>query len=58
MVNSFVSRDDLLKEMTVVRNEFEMGENSPDRILSRGGVFADLDRRMHIVFEVTNMLKV
>lgn len=35
MVNSFVRREDLLKEMTVVRNEFEMGENSPDRILSQ-----------------------
>jgi zinc protease len=35
MVNSFIRREDLLSEMTVVRSEFEMGENSPDRILSQ-----------------------
>lgn len=33
MVNSRVSREDLDSEMTVVRNEFERGENSPERIL-------------------------
>jgi zinc protease len=33
MVNSRVSRQDLDSEMTVVRNEFESGENSPGRIL-------------------------
>jgi zinc protease len=33
MVNSRVSRQDLDSEMTVVRNEFEMGENSPTRVL-------------------------
>src|SRR5262249_11149910 len=33
MVNSRVSRQDLDNEMTVVRNEFENGENSPPRIL-------------------------
>jgi zinc protease len=33
MVNSRVSRKDLDSEMTVVRNEFERGENSPERIL-------------------------
>jgi zinc protease len=33
MVNSRVSREDLDKEMTVVRNEFERGENSPERVL-------------------------
>jgi zinc protease len=33
MVNSFVARKDLDTEMTVVRNEMEMGENRPDRIL-------------------------
>jgi zinc protease len=33
MVNSRVSRADLDSEMTVVRNEFEMGENSPMRVL-------------------------
>ena len=35
LVNSFVRREDLLSEMTVVRNEFERGENSPARILSQ-----------------------
>lgn len=34
MVNSIISGDDLAKEMTVVRNEFEMGENNPVGILS------------------------
>ena len=33
MINSRVSREDLDKEMTVVRSEFEMGENSPTRVL-------------------------
>lgn len=33
MVNSFISKDDLDSEMTVVRNEFESGENSPFRVL-------------------------
>ncbi len=33
MVNSFVAKRDLDTEMTVVRNEMEMGENSPERIL-------------------------
>src|SRR5512134_3891334 len=33
MVNSFVSKADLDSEMTVVRNEFEMGENSPGSVL-------------------------
>lgn len=33
MVNSFIARRDLDSEMTVVRNEMEMGENSPGRIL-------------------------
>ena len=33
MVNSFIAKKDLDSEMTVVRNEFEMGENSPVRIL-------------------------
>jgi zinc protease len=33
MVNSFVSRAHLDSEMTVVRNEFEMGENSPGSVL-------------------------
>ena len=33
MVNSFIARRDLDTEMTVVRNEMESGENSPDRVL-------------------------
>jgi zinc protease len=34
MVNSFIARKDLDSEMTVVRNEFEMGENNPLAVLS------------------------
>jgi zinc protease len=34
MTHSRVSRADLDSEMTVVRNEFEMGENSPTRVLN------------------------
>jgi len=33
MVNSFIAKKDLDSEMTVVRNEFESGENSPFRVL-------------------------
>jgi zinc protease len=33
LMNSFVKGEDLVSEMTVVRNEFERGENSPSRIL-------------------------
>src|SRR5438445_7913889 len=33
LVNSYVKRDDLVSEMTVVRNEFERGENSPQNVL-------------------------
>ena len=33
LVNSLVKREDLVSEMTVVRNEFESGENSPQRVL-------------------------
>jgi len=33
MVNSFIAKKDLDSEMTVVRNEFEMGENDPSSIL-------------------------
>lgn len=35
MVNSYIKGEDLASEMTVVRNEFERGENSPDRILGQ-----------------------
>ena len=33
MVNSFIAKSDLDSEMTVVRNEFEAGENSPLNVL-------------------------
>ena len=33
MVNSFIKKEDLESEYTVVRNEFEMGENNPNSIL-------------------------
>ncbi len=33
MVNSFIAKKDLDSEMTVVRNEYESGENSPFRVL-------------------------
>ncbi len=35
MVNSPIKAEDLATEFSVVRNEFEMGENSPDAILSQ-----------------------
>jgi zinc protease len=35
LMNCFVRREDLLSEMTVVRNEFERGENSPTSILNQ-----------------------
>jgi zinc protease len=40
MINSTIKGEDLASEMTVVRNEFERGEDSPQRILSQ---------RMHAV---------
>jgi len=33
MVNSFIARKDLDSEMTVVRNEYEMGENQPFQVM-------------------------
>lgn len=33
LINSYVKKEDLESEMTVVRNEFEQGENSPSRVL-------------------------
>src|SRR5260370_36103008 len=33
LVNSFVKREDLASEMTVVRNEFERGEHNPQGVL-------------------------
>ena len=35
MVNSYIKKSDLDSEMTVVRNEFERGENSPQGVLSK-----------------------
>jgi zinc protease len=35
LLNSYVKREDLASEMTVVRNEFEAGENNPEAILSQ-----------------------
>jgi len=43
MVNSFIARKDLDTEMTVVRNEMEMGENNPSRILFQKTVAAMYD---------------
>ena len=34
MVNSFIRKADLMSEMPVVRNEFEIGENDPSSILT------------------------
>ena len=34
MVNSFIKKEDLDTEFTVVRNEFEIGENSPQNVLN------------------------
>jgi len=46
LVNSFINREDLAKEMTVVRNEFEFNENNPETILSQ--------RMMAVAFEWHN----
>ena len=35
MINSYVKGEDLISEMTVVRNEFERGENMPHSILAQ-----------------------
>ena len=43
MVNSFVKREDLLSEMTVVRNEFERSENSPASLLGNRMMGASFD---------------
>src|SRR5215467_6472267 len=40
MVNSRIAQKDLDSEMTVVRNEFESGENSPSRILMQRALAA------------------
>jgi zinc protease len=43
MVNSYVKGEDLKSEMTVVRNEFERGENSPPAVLSQRMMAAAFD---------------
>lgn len=49
MVNSFIARKDLDTEMTVVRNEMEMGENSPQRML--------FQRTLQLMFDWHNYSK-
>lgn len=46
LLTSFIRREDLVKEMTVVRNEFEIGENNPRGILNQ--------RMMAVAFEWHN----
>ena len=46
MINSTISRKDLDTEMTVVRNEMESGENSPERIL--------MERTMALMYDWHN----
>jgi len=43
LVNSYVKREDLVSEMTVVRNEFESGENSPAMLLNQRVMSAAFD---------------
>lgn len=43
MINSYISKKDLDSEMTVVRNEFESGENSPFRVLMQRTMAAAFD---------------
>lgn len=35
MINSYIARKDLESEFTVVRNEYEMGENNPSSVLNK-----------------------
>ena len=46
MMNSLIKAEDLASEMSVVRNEFERGENSPNLVLSQ--------RMMAVAFEWHN----
>jgi len=46
MINSFIARKDLESEFTVVRNEFESGENNPGSVLYK--------RMLHAVFHWHN----
>jgi len=43
MINSYIKGEDLQSEFTVVRNEFERGENSPSRILMQRMTSAAFD---------------
>jgi len=43
LVNSYIKQEDLFSEMTVVRNEFERGENSPSNLLSQRVISAAYD---------------
>jgi zinc protease len=43
LVNSYIRGADLKSEMTVVRNEFEMGENSPESILMQRMIAASYE---------------
>ena len=43
MVNSFIAKQDLDSEMTVVRNEFEAGENSPQDVVEERAMHAAYD---------------
>lgn len=43
LVNSLIRREDLLSEMTVVRNEFERSENSPQSLLGKRMMAAAFD---------------
>lgn len=38
LMNSFIAREELMKEFTVVRSEFESGENDPERVLLQRGL--------------------
>ncbi len=46
MVNSKIAADDLAKEFSVVRNEFEMGENQPQSVLE--------DKMMSVAYQWHN----
>jgi zinc protease len=43
MTQSFIAKKDLDSEMTVVRNEFEMGENDPSRVIFQRTLAAMFD---------------
>ena len=47
MVNSYIKGEDLESEMTVVRNEFERGENSPSGVLEQTRHFHRLQLAHH-----------